>query len=129
MTGAARDRTPKLEWVLGLLGLLLVLGTIGFLLWQMVQDEPTYPNLRIEAVEVERQEHAWLVVLRVVNSGGATAQGVQIEGRLRLPERVETSGVTLDYVPAGSSRRAGLYFHADPGNHPLELRAEGYQEP
>lgn len=129
MAGAAGKRAPKLEWALGLLGSLLVLGSIGFLLWQVARDEPAYPELRVEPVDVVEQAQAFLLLLRVVNSGAASAQGVRIEGRLRLQDRAETSRVTLDYVPAGSERSAGLYFRADPRRHPLELRAEGYQEP
>jgi uncharacterized protein (TIGR02588 family) len=42
---------------------------------------------------------------------------------------VESSEVTIDYVPGEATRRAGIYFSRDPRLHRLEIRAKGYDIP
>lgn len=129
MAGRVRDRTPLLEWVAGLIGLTIVVGSVGFLVYQGIRSEPPYPELDVQVVDVKPQADGYLAVLRIDNRGGATAQNATVTGRLQTPEGTETSEVTVDYVPAESSRRAGLFFTRDPRRHPLHVRAEGYQKP
>jgi putative integral membrane protein (TIGR02587 family) len=72
--------------------------------------------------------HAVRLVVR--NEGTRTAAAVEVEGRLFDGEELlESSRVTLDYVPRGSATRAGLWFARDPNGLRLEVRALGYQEP
>ena len=57
----------------------------------------------------------YLVRLHAVNEGGSTAEGVVIEGVLRRGmEKAETSHTTLDFLPARSEKRGGLFFTLDP---------------
>ena len=44
-------------------------------------------------------------------------------------EEVEISETTIDYVPAGSQREAGLFFIRNPQEFDLQLRAKSYVEP
>lgn len=125
----AQDETPKLEWAMGLFGLALVAGVIGFITYRAVQDQTPYPDLRFDVAAVHERRGGYIVVLRVVNRGGVTAQGARIVGRLRGPDGTETSEINIDYVPAGSSRRAGLFFRNDPTQYRLDVSAEGYQSP
>lgn len=66
--------------------------------------------------------------ITVYNTGGSTAAQVEIGGELVVSGDVERSQVTLDYVPDGSLKRAGLIFHGDPGNGTLNVRPVGYRE-
>jgi uncharacterized protein (TIGR02588 family) len=53
-----------------------------------------------------------------------------VEGVLKDgAEIIETSEVTIDYVPAGSQRQAGLFFIRDPQQYELQLSAKGYEQP
>lgn len=128
MVGRA-NQTPLLEWIIGLAGAAVVVASVGFLIAQGLRTEPPHPRLDVHVLEVERQPNGYLAVLRIANRGGATAQNAVVSGRLETPDGPETSEVTIDYVPANSFRRAGLFFRADPRKYALELRAEGYQSP
>ena len=123
------DRTPRLEWAFGILGLALILGAIGFIGYQIVADEQRYADLRVELVRIEPQGGRHLVLLEISNEGGAAAENVRVTGRLHATGGTETREVTLDYVPSGSWRRAVLYFEADPASYRLKLGIDGYQEP
>lgn len=128
MVGRA-NQTPLLEWIIGLAGVVIVIGSVGFLIVQSLRAQPAHPRLDVHVVEIEPQPNGYLAVLRIANRGGATAQNAVVTGRLEAPDGPETSEVTIDYVPANSFRRAGLFFRADPREYPLEVRAEGYQRP
>ena len=128
MAGGA-NRTPLLEWIAGIVGLLTVAGSVGFMIRQGLQDKAPYPQLAFEIVEVRPQADAFLVEVLVRNRGAATAQDARISGRLETPAGPQVSEAVIDFIPADSSRRAGLYFTADPRRHSLTVRAEGYQRP
>ena len=125
-----RHHTSVLEWVVAILGGVLVLSLIGYLIAEEVRRPDTPPDVlaRMEAVRVVRG--GYLVQIRVANRGERTAQGVTVTGELRRDGAPPvTSAVTFDYVPARSERAGGLFFQEDPRSGQLELRAGGYQEP
>ena len=124
------DHAPGWMWGIGLLGLVLVLGSIGFALYEAAIGDSSPPNVTVEVEEIVRLENRFLVEFRVVNQGGTTAAGLTVEGELRNgTEIVETSDTTIEYVPSRSERSGGLFFTRDPGQYELELRAKGYEMP
>jgi uncharacterized protein (TIGR02588 family) len=126
----ASDAPPAWEWAVALLGLVLVLGSIGFLAYQVVAGDDSPPDVLIRADAILPVKSGYLVQVRAVNQGGSTAAELRIEGTLRGESgRVETSETVFDYVPAHSHRKGGLFFTQDPRQFTLQLRAKGYAEP
>jgi uncharacterized protein (TIGR02588 family) len=102
-----RAKTPPLEWAIACVGLVLVAGVLGLLLYKAIEVSP--PEVTVRVISVVRVQNGYLVRFHAVNQGGSTAEGVIIEGELRRgTERTETSRTTLDYLPARSERRGGL---------------------
>jgi uncharacterized protein (TIGR02588 family) len=121
---------PPLEWAIACVGLALVVGALGLLLHKAIWGEASPPEVTVRVVSVVPVQNGYLVRFHAVNQGGSTAEGVTIEGELRRGlERVETSQTTLDYLPARSERRGGLFFSHDPRQFDFQLRAFGYEEP
>lgn len=121
---------PFWEWVVGAIGLVFVLTSIGFMLYQAFVVEEFAPEILIETEAIEPSGGVYLVKIRVTNRGGLVAAGLVVEGILKEgDEIVETSEITIDHVPAGSERKAGLFFTRDPEGLDLQLRAKGYQQP
>lgn len=119
-----------LEWIVGLIGLVLVAGAIGYMLYQAVTAEDSPPNITVVVDSIVPTSDGYLVTFHVFNSGEATAAELIVEGELQLNgERVESSTATIDYVPSLSERRGGLYFTRDPQQLELHLRAKGYEQP
>jgi len=118
------------EWLTALLGLLLVCGALGFLVYQVVAGDQSPPMVRVEKVAVVSSRAGSLVKFDAKNDGGQTATSVVIEGVLEQNgEEIESSETTLDYVPGHSHRGGGLFFTKDPAKFEMKLRAKGYQEP
>ena len=122
--------TSTAEWIVAALSAALVLGVVGFLIYDGVRSPSTPPDVTIEIDSVQQAGPGYLVLFRARNRGRSTAAEVVVEGELEADTgKVETSQTTIDYVPAGGQQRAGLFFTHDPGRLRLKLRAHGYREP
>ena len=124
------DDAPLWMWGIGLVGLVLVLGSIGFALYEAAAGDSSPPDVTVHVQEILPAQDGFLVEFRVVNEGGTTAAGLTIEGELRNgTEIVEASDTTVEYVPSHSEREGGVFFTRDPRQYELQLRAKGYETP
>lgn len=127
---AKLDDAPVWMWAIGVLGLVLVIGSIGFALYEAAAGDSSPPDVAVEVEGIVPAENGFLVEFRAVNEGGTTAAGLTVEGELRNgTEIVETSDTTVEYVPSHSQRAGGLFFTLDPRQYELQLRATGYETP
>jgi uncharacterized protein (TIGR02588 family) len=122
---------PFWMWGIALFGLVLVLGSIGFMLYKAVAGDSSPPNVMVHVDSIIPTKSGYLVKFRVVNEGGSTAEGLTVEGSLLRngTEVVENSNTTIEYVPSHSTREGGLFFTSDPRQYELRLRAKGYEKP
>jgi uncharacterized protein (TIGR02588 family) len=110
--------------------MIVVLAAVGFLLVEAFAGPSRPPLVTVHAESTQPAGAGYLVEIRAVNSGDETAANLAIEGALmRDTTAVETSTVTVDFVPAETERRGGLFFSRDPSLYRLELRAMGYTRP
>ncbi len=126
----ARGPGELWEDVLGTLGLILVIGMIGFLLYQGLQPDMP-PAVMVEAEQIVPQEGGYLVQILAFNHGDVTATSAVVEGTLvdSNGNTVETSEITFDYIPPHSQRHGGLVFYDNPDDYNLELQFRGYTAP
>lgn len=118
------------EWVVAALSTALVLGTIGFMLYEAITEPDTPPQLTVQVDTIISSPEGYTVVFRAHNRGQTTAAAVTIEGELRADTgSVEKSEVTISYVPAEASRKGGLFFSHNPAHYQLQLRPKGYDRP
>ncbi len=121
---------PLISWITASVGLLLVLGVIIFLLTKAAAKGPTVPKIHVQASTVFKDAGKHLMIISVTNNGNTTAAALVIEGELKNgTQSVEKSTVTLNYVPAGSTRKAGIYFINDPKNFVLILTPKSFEQP
>jgi uncharacterized protein (TIGR02588 family) len=122
--------TSTMEWIVAAVSALLVLGVIGFLVYDGVASPKTPPDITVQVDSIQPAGPGFVVIFQARNDGHNTAADVIIEGELMADSGpVEKSETTIDYVPAGGQQRAGLYFTRDPRRLKLRLRAHGYREP
>lgn len=124
------DEPPFWERVVAFLGLLLVLASLGYLLYQGIWGDNSPPDVVIEQEAILNSGKDYLVRFKARNFGGETAAEVQVTGTLsQNGQEIEKVETVIDYIPAGSEQRGGLYFSNDPSTAELELRASGYRVP
>lgn len=122
--------TSPWEWLIASISALLVATTIGYLVYDSLKQGTTPPLIEIRADSTIVVDGTYIVELQLRNSGRTTAERLTIEGTLLHGDSaVQTSTVTLDYLPARSERRAALIFSHDPGLYRLRLRPTGYTHP
>lgn len=122
--------TSKWEWVSAALGLLLVLGTVGYIGYNAVTTEAFPPVVTVEHTGTEPTSGGYVVKFRARNSGPATASALAISGELVDGSAVvEKSEVVLDYLPSHGEQQGGLIFRTDPAGLELRLEAKGYLDP
>ena len=131
--GDKEDKNPRTsvwEWVIAFVGLVLVVGSIGFMLYQAIWGDQSPPDVTVRVEAVTQMRSGFLVNFQAFNHGGSTAEGIIVQGELkRGTESAETSETTVDYLPAKSERKGGLFFSKDPRLFELQVRAFGYEEP
>jgi len=125
-----KDAIPIWEWIVAGVGLVLVAGVIGFLLYEAFSGDRLPPDVKLSVDSVVQTRNGFLVRITAVNEGGMTAAGVIVEGELRSgTELLERSRTTIDYLAPRSEKRAGLFFSRDPRQFDLQVRPLGYEEP
>lgn len=135
MTKPPRRAGSALEWPAAILGALLIIGVIGFLLWDGMaeRDRGSDPRITVRADSVVPYDGGarYILPIEVTNAGGVAAAAVIIEGVLAdsAGRPVERSETILALLPASSSRRAGLVFSRDPRLYTVALRPLGFEQP
>ena len=118
------------EWVIGGVGAALVLGAIAYLAFLSITREQASPTISVEArLPAQQAGETYLVRFAARNLSSSTLAAVRIRGELRTGNRVETTHVTFDYLPAFSTRLGGLFFRDDPARGELQIYAASYREP
>ena len=126
---ADRDNVRQTR-VLAAFGLAFVLGSFALLLYHAFTQPTHVADVSVRVGEIVASSDAYRVSLVIENRGNATAAGLVVEGVLmKEGKELETSLLTVDYVPAGSRRDAALFFTSDPRQATLTVRPKGYIEP
>lgn len=135
MTKRARGKVEKnwLEWVVFGVGLLLVVSTLAYLVYDGATAADTPPDIEVTVKPDEARQGAqgFIVPVEVFNRGGQTAEGVSVEVVLEAagspePERGE---FTLAFLPRQGTREGFVVFRNDPRAGRLTARAHGYEKP
>lgn len=118
-----------LEWCVFAVGLVLVCGTLGYLVYDAFTQEPLPPLLQVTLAEPYQHLGHYVVPVTVHNHGGGTAQQVLIRVTLRVDGEEEAAEFELPHVPRQSDRHGFVTFDRDPAQGELSGRAVGYERP
>ncbi len=120
-----------LEWTVFGVGLVLVVSTLAYLVYDGATAADTPPDVEARLGEPRPGGAGFLVPVTVSNRGGRTAEGVTVEVVLEAPgaAQPERGEFTLAFLPRGGTREGWVAFRTDPRAGRLNARAIGYQEP
>ena len=117
-----------LEWCVFGVGLVLVLGTLGFLVYDGAKTGDAPARIEIELKEPSAAGQGFQVPVVVSNRGDVTAGDVHIEVTLEGGE-AERSEFRIAFLPRRSTREGVVTFHTDPRAGRLRARVLGYEKP
>ncbi len=122
-----------LEWTVFAVGLLLLLGTVGYLAGQALTRGRAPAALSVSLGEprahLEATPPHYVVPVTVRNDGARTAAEVDIEVRMTHGDADERRELTFDFVPRGSSRSGAVAFEVEPDPGSLAARVLTFLDP
>ncbi|MBM0741435.1 TIGR02588 family protein [Phormidium sp. CLA17] len=110
----------------------LIVGTVAGLViysWAMGRNSP--PSLTIYRTEPVREaDGQFYVPFEIVNTGGETAESVQVIAELKVNAAIQESGdLQIDFLSRGETEKAAFVFKTDPRQGDLVVRVASYKTP
>lgn len=126
----AKADIPALEWVVGGVGLAIVVAVISVLLYEAVAGDKSPPDVKLTAGAAVPLQHGYLVKVSAENVGGEPAARVSVTAELwDQSSLLEASETQFEHLPPQSTRKAGVFFQRDPRAKEIRLHARGYEVP
>lgn len=119
------------EWVSLAIAATLLVSIIGLVLRLWVSEQQQQPPiLSVSYAEARSAQGNFYVPFEVVNTGGATAESVQIIAELQINGVVVESGEQiLDFLSSQEQADGAFVFTHDPQQGKLSVRIASYQNP
>ncbi|MEG3846553.1 TIGR02588 family protein [Microcoleus sp. herbarium19] len=123
-------RTPA-EWATFAIASCILATVIGLVLYNWLtkkQEPPIISVTRNAAIREEKGQ--FYVPFAVANTGGETAESVQIVAELRVNgEVVESGDQQIDFLSSGETESGAFIFSRDPSQGELIVRSSSYKLP
>jgi len=119
-----------LEWSVFAAGLVLVLGTLGFLVRESLVVAGGPPEVVARLGPPKAAAGGFMVPVEVRNMGQGTAEDVQVTVILELPQGgPEEAVLGIAFLPRDSRRNGWVTFQSDPGRGTLRLGPIAFEVP
>jgi uncharacterized protein (TIGR02588 family) len=126
-----RSRTISAEWITFAIASLVVAVLVALVLLSWVTHSNEPPVLAVQpSSEVRVISGQFYVPFTVTNTGGKTAESVQVIGELRLDDdQVETGEQQIDFLSKDEQEEGAFVFSRDPRQGELTIRIASYKLP
>lgn len=119
------------EWItlgISLSILAVVISLVGYM-WLNEKNQP--PILSVTKKQVMREvDGKFYVPFEIVNTGGETAESVQIIAELKIADQVvETGEQQIDFLSDGEKEEGAFIFSQNPRQGQLTVRVASYKLP
>lgn len=109
----------------------ILAAIVGLVLYNWVNDKDRPPVLSVTPnTEIRQTQGQFYVPFEITNSGGETAESVQIIAELRVNGEVEETGEqNIDFLSGGEKQEGAFIFSRNPQEGELILRVASYKLP
>jgi uncharacterized protein (TIGR02588 family) len=119
------------EWItfgIALSILAVVISLVGYM-WLNEKNQP--PILSVQKKQMIREvDGKFYVPFEIVNTGGETAESVQIIAELQIADKVvETGEQQIDFLSDGEKEEGAFIFSQNPRYGQLTVRVASYKLP
>ena len=120
-----------LEWVTFAVGFVLVVSTLGYLIYDAATVSEAPPQIEFKLGTPQSQSQQFIVPVSVKNTGDQTAENVQIEVVLESGgEEQERGEFQIAFLPRRATREGWVTFQTDPRTASrIKARALGFEKP
>lgn len=127
------QQTPRssAEWTTFSIALLIVAAIVGLIIYKWLNQKNQPPVLSINnSGEIREAPGQFYVPFSVTNTGGETAESVQVIAELRINGKVEENGEQqIDFLASGEKQEGAFVFTHDPRTAELIVRIASYKLP
>ncbi|GAA6615724.1 TIGR02588 family protein [Scytonema sp. NUACC26] len=119
------------EWVTFGSASFILAVVISLVCYTWINDKQEPPVLSISNKQATRQVNGqFYVPFEIVNTGGETAESIQVVGELRMNgEVMETGDVQIDFLSTNETEKGAFIFSRDPQQGELSIRVTSYKLP
>ena len=120
-----------LEWLVFAASLILVLSTLGYLVYDTATFGEAPPSIEFQLGQPQQRSNRFVVPVSVTNRGDETAQGVHIEVTLESGgQEQENADFEIAFLPRHSTRKGWVTFKTDPRSvEQMQARVLGFEKP
>ncbi|MEG4328260.1 TIGR02588 family protein [Microcoleus sp. herbarium5] len=125
-----QKRTPA-EWVTFAIACLILSILIGLVIYNWVTKKQEPPIISVtRKTPIRENKGQFYVPFTVTNTGGETAESVQIIAELRVNGEVLESGdQQIDFLSSDETQEGAFIFSRDPRQGELIVRSSSYKLP
>ncbi|MBD2578125.1 TIGR02588 family protein [Oscillatoria sp. FACHB-1406] len=123
-------RSP-VEWVSFSIALAILTTIVGLVLyrWASAQDQPPILSVTTNQ-EISQVESQFYVPFTLKNTGGETAESVEVTAQLIIDGKVEEEGTqNIDFLSGGEEESGAFIFSRNPKDGKLVMRVTGHTLP
>lgn len=132
-TEEVQQKPPRsaAEWTTFSLALLILATLIGLVIYKWVTQKDQPPLLSVTPeTEIRQAPGQFYVPFSITNTGGATAESVQVIAELSINGEIEESGEQqIDFLASGEKQEGAFVFSRDPRQGKLAIRVASYKLP
>ncbi|MEG4515908.1 MULTISPECIES: TIGR02588 family protein [unclassified Microcoleus] len=123
-------RTPA-EWVTFAIACSILFTITGLVLYNWVTKKQEPPIISVTRnTPIRENQGQFYVPFAVTNTGGETAESVQIIAELRVNgEVVESGDQQIDFLSSGETQEGAFIFSRNPSQGELIVRSSSYKLP
>lgn len=125
-----QGRSPA-EWITFGIASFILMVVAGLVIYEWVNKSDQPPILAVTpAGKILEAQGQFYVPFTVTNTGGETAESVQVVAELRFNGKIEESGEQqIDFLSSGETEEGAFVFSRHPRNGELTLRVASYKQP
>lgn len=129
-----QQRPPRslAEWVSFAIATCIVALLVGLVLydWATQKNQPPILSVTPKGREIRQAQDQFYVPFEITNTGGKTAESVQIIAELSVNGKVEESGEQqIDFLSGGETEEGAFVFTRNPQDGELTVRVASYKLP
>jgi len=110
---------------------LILTAVVGLVVynWLTQKDQPPVVSVTRQS-GIRQAQGQYYVPFAIANTGGKTAESVQVVAELRIDGKVEETGEQqIDFLSGGETEEGAFVFSRDPRQGELRLRVASYKLP